>query len=102
MPNCAFVGFLVFWPFPPAHSQLPPAVRCGVLFLPSPPPPHRFFTCAGTMPLPPHIQVRHECLTFAVLGATGNLAQNKLLPSLFNLYAAGRGALHPLRVSDWC
>lgn len=41
------------------------------------------------MPLPPHIQVRHECLTFVVLGATGNLARVKLLPSLFNLYAAG-------------
>ena len=41
------------------------------------------------MPLPPHIQVRHECLTFVVLGATGSLARVKLLPSLFNLYAAG-------------
>ena len=41
------------------------------------------------MPLPPHIQVRHECLTFVVLGATGSLARNKLLPSIFNLYAAG-------------
>lgn len=41
------------------------------------------------MPLPPHVQVRHECLAFVVLGATGNLARKKLLPALFNLYAAG-------------
>ena len=41
------------------------------------------------MPLPAHVRVRRECLTFVVLGATGNLAQKKLLPSLFNLYANG-------------
>ena len=41
------------------------------------------------MPLPAHVKVRRECLSFVVLGATGNLAQKKLLPSLFNLYANG-------------
>ena len=41
------------------------------------------------MPLPPHVQARRECLSFVVLGATGNLAQRKLLPSLFNLHANG-------------
>ena len=41
------------------------------------------------MPLPGHVKVRRECLSFVVLGATGNLAQKKLLPSLFNLYANG-------------
>ena len=38
------------------------------------------------MPLPPHVQARRECLSFVVLGANGNLAQRKLLPSLFNLF----------------
>jgi hypothetical protein len=42
------------------------------------------------MPLPPKLQARHECLTLIVLGATGNLAQRKLFPSLFNLFAAGQ------------
>jgi hypothetical protein len=41
------------------------------------------------MPLPDHVKVRRECLSFVVLGATGNLAQKKLLPSLFNLFANG-------------
>ena len=49
------------------------------------------------MPLPPKLQARHECLTLIVLGATGNLAQRKLFPSLFNLFAAGRTALTAAR-----
>ena len=35
------------------------------------------------------LQVRHECLSFVVIGATGNLAQVKLLPAIFNLHAQG-------------
>ena len=51
------------------------------------------------MPLPPHVQARRECLSFVVLGATGNLAQRKLLPSLFNLHANGhRPSPNPHRV----
>ena len=41
------------------------------------------------MPLPAHIQSRRDCLTFVVLGATGNLARRKLLPALFQLYLTG-------------
>ena len=41
------------------------------------------------MPLPAQEQSRRDCLTFVVLGATGNLARRKLLPALFQLYLTG-------------